>query len=109
MPKVVTRVSERPLASTIARWQALIEYKVTNLRHERVRLDPFIRPLLPYVDGAHDHNRLLSIARDLLHEGEIESPGDDRPEPHSEDETEMLSQELESKLRSLGQSALLEA
>lgn len=109
MPDFVTQVSKRPVASKIARWQALSEYKVTNLRHERVKLDPFIRPLLPYVDGTHDHGDLLSIARDLLHKGEIESFGNDGLDPHSAEEIEMLSDELGSNLRSLGRSALLEA
>jgi hypothetical protein len=108
MPDFITQVSKRPVASKIARWQALSEYKVTNLRHERVKLDPFIRPLLPYVDGAHDHGDLLSIARDLLHKGEIDSPGIDGPEPCGR-ETEMLAKELGLKLHSLGRSALLEA
>jgi len=62
-PGLVLEVSERPVVSPVARLQSRDNATVTNLRHERVDLDPLDRALLPYLDGEHD---LAGIAEGLI-------------------------------------------
>ena len=57
----VTEISERPRASALARLQARTRTKVTNLRHESVRLeDPLVRTFLGLLDGTRDHTMIAS-------------------------------------------------
>ena len=57
----VTEISERPRASALARLQARTRTKVTNLRHESVRLeDPLVRAFLGLLDGTRDHAMIAS-------------------------------------------------
>jgi hypothetical protein len=53
-PRVVTEISERPLASPYARLQATTSDRVTNLLHQRVTIDEFSRALVPLLDGSRD-------------------------------------------------------
>jgi SAM-dependent methyltransferase len=56
----VTVPSERPRASALARLQGLKGTKVTNLKHESVRLeDDLVRRLLPLLDGTRDRAAIL--------------------------------------------------
>lgn len=51
------------MASSLARRQlSQGQTKVTNLRHERVKLDPISQALLPYLDGTHDRTALRQLA-----------------------------------------------
>ena len=55
-------VTERPLASRLARYMAGISNRVPNVRHGLVELDEPGRQLLLLLDGSRDHE---AIARDL--------------------------------------------
>ena len=55
-----TSVSERPVASPVARAMAVTRARVVNLRHEMVNLsDPFARRLVPLLDGTRNRRTLL--------------------------------------------------
>jgi methyltransferase-like protein/SAM-dependent methyltransferase len=59
-PRYVLRVSERPMASALARLQLRDDCVVTNLRHDAVRLeDELSRRLLAALDGTRNHRDLL--------------------------------------------------
>lgn len=59
---IATRVSERPRAYAVARWQAGRSAVVTNLRHEGVRLDePDARAVLAAADGSRDRGALAAV------------------------------------------------
>jgi len=60
-PHFVVEVSERPVASPVARLNAATHGPVTNVRHERVRLNEAGCYLLPYLDGSRDRAALLEI------------------------------------------------
>ena len=63
VPEFVMEVSERPLASPLARWQARESRMVTNLRHATIQLEgELVRHLLVLLDGTRDRAALL---RDL--------------------------------------------
>lgn len=59
-PSFRLEVGEQPLASPLARWQALRGDRLVNLRHEVVRVTELARQLLPLLDGSRDRARLLS-------------------------------------------------
>src|SRR5262249_13158920 len=59
-PQFVTKVSERPVASPLARAQANHGGVVTNMWHKSVDIeDPLGVKLLQLLDGARDHAELL--------------------------------------------------
>src|SRR5262249_48160647 len=53
-PKLVTEVSERPVASAVARWQAANGARVASLRHCIVPVNEIDRQVLPLLDGTRD-------------------------------------------------------
>ena len=66
-PSFVASVSEKPIASPLARLQARAGNTVTNLRHEAGQLNEFGREVLSLLDGNHDNTtivaRLIQSAR----------------------------------------------
>ncbi|NJN84886.1 MAG: hypothetical protein HC802_23085 [Caldilineaceae bacterium] len=58
-PNFTTTVSRRPIASPVARTQAVDGAVVTSLQHDRVRLTDVQRVLLPLLDGSRDRTALL--------------------------------------------------
>jgi hypothetical protein len=57
---LVTTVSERPLASPVARVMARTRQRVVNLRHEMVNLsDPAAHQLVQLLDGTRNRRALL--------------------------------------------------
>ena len=62
-PQVATVAGERPMASALARWQALRSEELTTLAHTRVRVpDPNARRLLTLLDGTRDRAALQAAA-----------------------------------------------
>ena len=100
--------SERPVASPWVRWQAQADGQVTNMRHERVDLDPLTRFLAPFLDGTRTAAALVdlllaeSVAGGKLvveHDiGQITDPTHIR---------EVVATELQATLRWMASAALL--
>jgi SAM-dependent methyltransferase len=65
-PPFVWKISDKPVASPLARYQARLGNTVTNLRHEAGQLNDVGRIVLQHLDGRHDRSALL----DLLHESQ---------------------------------------
>ena len=58
------RVSPRPLASPVARWEAAAHMPATSLLFGASPLkEPLLRELLPLLDGSRDHSSLLAALR----------------------------------------------
>jgi SAM-dependent methyltransferase/methyltransferase-like protein len=54
-PMAAAAISERPIASAVARWQARRQTKVTNLRHETMTLpDATARQIIALLDGSRN-------------------------------------------------------
>jgi methyltransferase-like protein/ubiquinone/menaquinone biosynthesis C-methylase UbiE len=63
----VTEVSERPVASAVARYQAATDLPVTSMRLTSFAMaDPMLRQLLPLLDGTRDREQLLAELRERL-------------------------------------------
>lgn len=109
VPPLVVEVADRPVASPVARYQAQSDNLVTNLRHERIRLDGFERFLLRHLDGTRDRAALLDLLlAGPVAEGVLTLQQDDA-KADDPDETELLAAELQRKLIGLTRTGLLVA
>jgi methyltransferase-like protein/SAM-dependent methyltransferase len=114
-PHFVVELSERPVASPVARLNAEKRGPVTNVRHERVRLNEVSYYLLPYLDGSRDRATLLEIMEGWTAQGRIEEEQDGEPaeeaaqaRPGSESDRENTPAELlDSVLQQLANAALM--
>jgi SAM-dependent methyltransferase len=108
-PGMVTRVSDRPRASAVARQQATQARKVPNLLHRMLTLPPVAHILLPYVDGTRDRDTLTDVLVDLEARGELRlpppAPGAPPPPPGLVRTT--LAQTVDQALALLARNALL--
>jgi methyltransferase-like protein len=110
VPHMVLEISERPVANPVARFQAQGSDRVTNLRHERVRLDEFDRYLLRHLDGSHDGAALVgSLMAGPVAEGVLTVQNDGEPIKEATKVKDTLAGEVEVKLRWLARAALLVA
>jgi methyltransferase-like protein len=60
------QLSDRPVASPLARLQAEAGNNVTNLRHEVITLEHFNRHVVRQLDGTHDRAALVDILTELV-------------------------------------------
>lgn len=70
----VAEISERPLASRLAREQAQQECRVTNRRHDFVELDGLHRRLLLLLNGCRTHDELVQALAEDAFRGAFELP-----------------------------------
>jgi methyltransferase-like protein/2-polyprenyl-3-methyl-5-hydroxy-6-metoxy-1,4-benzoquinol methylase len=103
----VTAVSERPVASPLARLQATEDGCVTNLRHEETTLESFDRQLLPALDGSRDRAALLAVATDLAVSSEFTVREDGQPVRDPERIRQLAGTLLDKHLVQLAHNAML--
>lgn len=112
-PQFTLTLSERPVASPLARWQSQYSEEVTNLRHETFALDFASRHLLNYLDGQHDRHALMDKVLESVQAGKLQFYQGDEPKTLTElDQTELhqyLSRYLEDTLQKLARKAYLVA
>lgn len=106
-PRFVLDITEQPVASPVARLQALEHETVTNMRHERVELDDVTHQILLHLDGSHDRAALLDILTNLAADGIITVKVDDQPVEDTNRVREVLTKRLEAHLQQLAKTALL--
>ena len=68
----VLEVTARPLASPLARSQAMKTELVANLRHRLVRLSDFERIVLAHLDGTRDRSALCRVLFEATDRGELD-------------------------------------
>jgi len=104
MPPLSPRVSERPAASPVVRWQAQRGEFVTSIFHVTVKVqDEIGRQLLTWLDGNHDRDALVDKMWQLLKSRNALS-GDDRDEPAGR---RKIAADLEKNLLKLARLGLL--
>jgi hypothetical protein len=67
----VVNLSEKPMASPVARAQAKTQTNVTNLRHEAGRLNEFGCEVLALLDGSHDRAAMVAKLARAVETGRI--------------------------------------
>jgi methyltransferase-like protein len=108
---VAGRVSDRPTASPLVRWQAVQgeEGRVTNLRHERLSVSEPARKLLPLLDGSRDRDALLDELIQYFRTGELQLALEGNPVTEEPKARLLLAKELEQQLLAAARAALLVA
>jgi methyltransferase-like protein len=106
-PDFATRVSERPVASPLARLQAAGGQPLTNLRHRSVQASPFDRHLLPLLDGTRDRPALLQGLLERFRDGQLQISQDDVPITDGDRAASILDEVLGQQLPRLARAALL--
>jgi methyltransferase-like protein/protein-L-isoaspartate O-methyltransferase len=106
-PRLTTTLSERPLASQIARYQAATDVLVANQRHERAELGGLSGVIIGYLDGEHDRQQILDKLVEMVTTGQIQLQVDGESMDNQQVTRQLLSEELDSSLRWLAYSALL--
>ncbi|MCY2962904.1 MAG: methyltransferase regulatory domain-containing protein, partial [Planctomycetota bacterium] len=107
-PRFVSEISERPIASSLARRQSAAGQVVTNLRHEQVKLEPLDRELIRRLDGCHNRTELVEFLGDALRTGEMTISNTAGPLPPDEQTSALLGGILEHGLNSLAGQGLLQ-
>lgn len=95
-PALTTAVSERPIASEIARWQAAKALEVTDLRHRTVQLDSIVvRRFVCLLDGSRDRHQLLDEMNAFLRQARAAGELDPKlPERATAEEVAMHLQDV---------------
>jgi hypothetical protein len=104
-PAFVTEVSERPVASALARVQLRRGDPVATLRHTTLKIeDSLSRHLVGLLDGTRDRSALVRELAELVESGDASLPRDGAPVV---DARQALSEGLDENLKSLARSAVL--
>jgi len=104
-PSFVTRPSDLPCTTALARTQAIAGDCVTNRRHEQIRLGGVSRTLVRVLDGKHDREALLDVLDQAIARGELKAHIHERPVTRLERTT--LEEVLDRTLSDLAVNALL--
>lgn len=102
-PNYTTEISEKPLASPVARWQAQNSESISTLLCTSMEMqDKISRELLRLLDGTRNHRQ---IAADL--ESFINSPALDQPLEIKKNILRQLPAQLENNLKSFAAMGLI--
>jgi hypothetical protein len=106
-PAFTPTVSDRPLASPLARWQAARGATVTNLRHDNQPLDDAHRALVILLDGTRDRAALVEqVVRELERDPQAMA-GAPGAEPHPANLRDAVGSGIDHALADLARLALL--
>jgi hypothetical protein len=109
MPRLVTTVSERPVASALARLQLSRRANiVTNQRHTSVELtDHLSRKLLMLLDGSRDRAALTAALSDAAEAGEAPGAWTANGSAAHDDLARMVESQLDANLALIARLCLL--
>jgi len=103
----ITEISDRPKASSLARYQARAGSRVTNQLHESLPVEVFVRYLLELLDGRHDRSAILDQLVKLVVAGTLVVHKDGQQLREGETLQNVLAQTVDEKLANLAKDALL--
>lgn len=103
----VTEVSEQPMASPLAAYQARHDLPITNQRHECVNLDSVSKELLKAMDGHRNHRAILDHLVKRAEDGAFALEETDKQISGKNYLRHALKSTMEEIMRNLAKSALL--
>jgi methyltransferase-like protein len=107
-PRLVTQISDRPVASPVARLENRLGKRVTTLRHTGLELsDEISRTLLELLDGTRDFEALVDSLAASIGSGKAHIQRDGEPVTEPAQLRSILSSELPLALQRLARCALL--
>jgi methyltransferase-like protein len=108
VPPFTTQVSERPVASPLARLEARDGEVITTLHHRSLRLgDSLQRGLVMLLDGTRDHDALRKELLKLFQSGALTLVEGDKPVSDMQIVEKRIAAETEDVLRGLARTAVL--
>jgi methyltransferase-like protein len=108
VPPFATKVSERPVASPLARLEARDSDVITTLHHRSLRLgDALQRGLVILMDGTRDHDALRKDLLQLFESGALTLLDGDKPVSDMQTVEKRVAAETEDVLGSLARLAVL--
>lgn len=107
VPAMAASVSQRPVASPVARFQARDTAFVSSLWHDRVFLNDIDRYVLGALDGSRTRDDVLADLLRQATEGQVTVEQDGQPVEDLEALREVLEPRLDQHLHSLVEAALL--
>jgi methyltransferase-like protein/SAM-dependent methyltransferase len=105
----VTSVSEKPRTSALVRLQASQGARVTNLRHESLRVNDVERRTLALLDGSRERQEVIEQLVAAVLSGELSLKRGDQPITDPADRLEQVGRFYDQLLPSFGKKALLVA
>lgn len=107
-PQFVRTISDRPLVASLVRQQAMLEHRVTNRRHEVVKLNDIAQRIVRLLDGKHSFDMIQSEIKRQIQSGELEFTVDGEQIPEEQLDAK-CHQVLQSTLAHLCDASLLVA
>lgn len=108
-PHFVLTPGARPVASPVARMQAVDKASVANLRHEMVDLEPASAQLLPALDGTNDRDALVTLLEQMANQGWLVNKMSTESDADPQARRAALTRLLDDMLKTLARAALLVA
>lgn len=107
-PKINRVISEKPVASPLARWQIRDSNFITTLFHSSLTIeDALTRELLGLMDGTRDRAALLAALEDTLDKRRVTEGAEGQPIFEDKKARELLSQALDQNLERMARMGLL--
>jgi len=106
-PDFTTSVSEKPVASKLARYQATLGHRVTNAFHQSVTLSDFDRQLMQFLTGDHDQQGLVNEMTEMVGRGVLNMQIDAKPVTDKMMIRKAMTPTLEQQLPKLARAGLL--
>jgi methyltransferase-like protein/SAM-dependent methyltransferase len=103
----VTAVSERPMVSPLAAYQARHGLPIVNQRHEVINFDPISKELLKVMDGHKNHKAILDHLVKRAADGTFVLEENDKQISGKNHLRDALKTSMEEIVRNLAKSALL--
>ena len=103
----VTTISERPLASRLARVVAQSGGRVTNRRLDLIDVNDSTRNILQFLDGQHDRQALLKELIAAVNRGDVSILVGGLPATQGEKVVHILEQTLDHSMQQLAANAIL--
>jgi methyltransferase-like protein len=105
----VPGISERPMASRLARYQARQSSWVTNQRHEPVGVDPVAREIIRHADGRNSRTAIIESLKALADRGKLNLQQDGRPVADRAQLARVIPTLVDQVLQFMASNALLVA
>jgi methyltransferase-like protein/cyclopropane fatty-acyl-phospholipid synthase-like methyltransferase len=106
-PRFVLEVTERPAVSALARHQAAVAGRLTNLRHRLVDVNDLDRVVVQHLDGSRDRAALVQVLMEQVARKELTVQQDGQAVEDPARLREILTASLDASLQRVARSALL--
>lgn len=106
--RCTTKIANMPKVSVVARGLVAKGYStVSNMRHQRVQLEPLAQLILPLLDGEHSQRALISHLKGLVESGKITLESSDGTPLTKAKLQSRIKHELNQQLQWFAHAALL--